>query len=128
MEGLQDLEIKGESTNLLQGTNTTYGTIQSPFSKRTPMRDDERIDLSGLQDRLNQNLQDMPKKQTNWQKFKSTMSEAAGSKIGTTVGTAVAEGLVNLGMSAISRRKKEPKRKTNVAEGFSQVQIGKKRG
>jgi hypothetical protein len=131
MEGLQGLEIKGESTNILQGTNTAYGNIDSPFNKRTLVQDIHRTPIKQgdlpLQTISPQAATQMPvstpegpttslpyepqQKTSNWQKFKSAASKAAGSKIGETVGTAVAEGLVNLGMSAISRRKKEPKRK-----------------
>ena len=141
MEGLQDLEIKGESTNLLQGTNTLYGNVDSPFNKRTLVQDIHRAPIKqtdsfggGTQDNLNQNLQTMSpeiemKPATGWQKFKSSVSKAASTKIGETVGTAVAQGLVNLGVNALSNigKKEKPKKGTNVAEGFSQVQIGRNR-
>ena len=48
MEGLQDLEIKGESTNLLQGTNTLYGNVDSPFNKRTLVQDIHRAPINKL--------------------------------------------------------------------------------
>ena len=112
--------LKGEATNLMEGTNVKYGEISSPAKK-----------LDGQPEPPVQNevsfgdaMKNAPKQSTG-SKIKGAVSKFASSSVGQAAGEALATGLVNLGISALKPKAKKEKRRVNPAAGFSQIKIGR---
>ena len=105
--------LKGEATNLMEGTNVKYGEISSPAKK-----------LDGQPEPPVQNevsfgdaMKNAPKQSTG-SKIKGAVSKFASSSVGQAAGEALATGLVNLGISALKPKAKKEKRRVTPATGF----------
>ena len=147
MEALQDIEIKGESTNLLEGTNTVYGQMPAPIQKRTPIRDNgqsytwdfgktpptaENVETYEMDSKQIENRPIVTKEPTPYTGFaekSKSIEPNKGSNVWASVGVAAAEAgakaLVTAGINALTNRKKKPRRVVNAAKNFSQIQITK---
>jgi len=110
-EMTMDDKVKG-GTNLME-TQTQYG---SPVTKRAPLRDDPSQAV--LDARMNEGPS-KPQKS-----FGESFKAAMGTEIGQAAGKALVEGAINLGVGALANRnKKEPRKKVNAANAFSQINI-----
>ena len=125
--------LKGEATNLLEGTNVKYGEISSPATKRAPLKQ-QPVGSFSTQQKLEGNLvpnQELMSKDVSapkesmGSKMKGAVSKFASSSAGQAAGEALATGLVNLGISALKPKAKKEKRRVNPAAGFSQIKIGR---
>ena len=120
MSALEDFSnLQGESTNLLEGTNTVYGQMPAPIQKRTPIRDNENpFNLVNLKGATN-----------GGGDVDITPTGGEGGSMWKNVGAAAAEAgakaLVTAGINALTNRKKKPRRVVNAAKNFSQIQITK---
>jgi len=112
--------LKGEATNLMEGTNVQYGEISSPATKRAPLRDLSGDPSGGNPQNVNQQEFSVPKESFG-EKFKGAM----GSDVGQAITSAVIEGAVKLGVNALMPKPKKQRRRVNPAAGFSQIKIGR---
>ena len=132
MSEVEDFKLEGESTNLLEGTNTVYGQMPSapggPLPKRAPLREGTTsmptLGAQQLDVNWSDNIQ-TPSGEAPVSTPKKSFGGAMGAELGATVGKALIEGAVALGVNALSNKKKKPTRKTGVADTFSQVKIGR---
>ena len=114
--------LKGEATNLMEGTNVKYGEISSPVRENVmdgPPEPPVQNEVS-----FGDAMKNAPKQSTG-SKIKGAVSKFASSSVGQAAGEALATGLVNLGISALKPKAKKEKRRVNPAAGFSQIKIGR---
>ena len=122
--------LKGEATNLMEGTNVQYGEISSPVKEnvtKMPTLGAEQLAVEqgrGMTTSTGgaENNYTAPKtKLSTGAKFKGAM----GSDVGQAITSAVIEGAVKLGVNALMPKPKKQRRRVNPAAGFSQIKIGR---
>lgn len=122
-EMTMDDKAKG-GTNLME-TQTQYG---SPVTKRAPLKQ-QPVGSFSTQQKLEGNLvpnQELMNADVSAPKksFGESFKAAMGTEIGQAAGKALVEGAINLGVGALAnRKKKEPRKRGNAANAFSQINI-----
>jgi len=104
--------------NAMDSVNSAMGEM-SPMknlTKRPPLRDDPSQAV--LDARMNEGPSETKKS------FGESFKAAMGTELGVATGKALVEGAINLGIGGLAnRKKKEPKKRVNAANAFSQINI-----
>ena len=115
----KQMELQAAADKKLNAMDNVNGAMGEMSPMKNLNQESHNQDVNAHENQ-NQNLNVEPTKKSFGESFKAAM----GTEIGTAAGEALVTGAINLGIGALAnRKKKEPRKRVNAANTFSQINI-----